>query len=396
MDDTVMNAAPASAAEIRKFVDVQSGGGAGVQASVVEVIEDDQPLATVLSEGLEARGYRTILAPDAPAALELARARGPDLILCDIDMPGKNGHRVLQDFRADPELADCQFVFMTGNSVYAKPRVGMNLGADDFLLKPFTLDDLVSCVSARLQRATLSRRREEQMVRNLREHLHSTLPHEFFTPLSGIMGLADLMDEEAEVMEAREIRRVVRDIRRSSQRLCRTLRNYLNFLALDDESEPETKVWLGATEVVDAIAVGAQTAAARHERPKELVTELTGAPVAIAPADLSLVVEELVDNGFRFSTGGAIVRVKSWADEKDLHVTVADSGRGMSSQQLREVGAFHQFERKRYEQQGLGIGLELVRRLVRRNAGRFTIDSVPGERTICRLSFPRSPCPQAG
>ena len=72
-------------------------------------------------------------------------------------MPGKDGRRLLQEMRADPELADRPFVLMTGKAELANSRTAMDLGADDFLLKPLALNELLRCVAARLHRATLSR-----------------------------------------------------------------------------------------------------------------------------------------------------------------------------------------------------------------------------------------------
>src|SRR5690606_14302195 len=93
----------------------------------IQIIEDDAPLAAALASGLEAHGFKTVCAASAATGWEQARANPPDVILCDINMPGRNGYQLLQDLRADPQLAGCQFVFMTGNTVYAHPRTGMEL-----------------------------------------------------------------------------------------------------------------------------------------------------------------------------------------------------------------------------------------------------------------------------
>jgi two-component system, sensor histidine kinase and response regulator len=258
-------------------------------------------------------------------------------------------------------------------------------------LKPFTLDTLVSCVAARLNRATISRHREERIAGQLEGCLRSTLPHEFFTPLSGIMGLTDLLEEEIATMEQREVRKILHDIRRSSRRLHRTLRNYLQLLGLEDPAHAKNPwVALAAPTVAEAVEAGARTAAERHDRLGDLLLELNGASVAIEPSALSLLVDELADNAFSFSPAGCAVRLHSWADERSFHLTVEDAGRGMSPNQVRDVGAFQQFERKKFEQQGLGLGLELVRRLVSRYGGQLRLESTLGCGTTSRVSLPLS------
>src|SRR3954471_13908369 len=123
--------------------------GAGLKT--VLIIDDDKRLRPVLIEGLEAAGYRTLQAADAQVGGELARTHLPDVIVCDIDMPGQDGKGFLKQLRQDPELADRQFVLMTGDPAYANPRAGMELGADDFLHKPFSIGDLTRAVAGRLK-----------------------------------------------------------------------------------------------------------------------------------------------------------------------------------------------------------------------------------------------------
>jgi CheY-like chemotaxis protein len=123
------------------------------------IIDDEAPFAEILASGLETGGYHAVHASNAATGWDLAHAHQPDLILCDIDMPGKDGLRLLRDIREDPELADSPFVLMTGKPKYGNQRAAMDLGADDFLLKPFSLAALMSCVDARLKRAAIRRRR---------------------------------------------------------------------------------------------------------------------------------------------------------------------------------------------------------------------------------------------
>ncbi len=134
------------------------------QFKTILIIDDEVQFAAILAAGLEANGYRTLQAPNAVTGWELAHAHLPDLILCDIDMPGKDGLRLLQDIRDDPALADCPFVLMTGKPKYGNQRAAMDVGADDFLLKPFSLPALLSCVDARLKRAALRRRLDDGVV----------------------------------------------------------------------------------------------------------------------------------------------------------------------------------------------------------------------------------------
>ena len=117
------------------------------------LIEDDAMVRGNLAFVLKREGYAVTEAGDGAAGLEAARRSPPDLILCDIAMPVRDGLSVLREMRADPDLASLPFIFITARSTLADLRAGMNLGADDYLPKPFSIEDLLAAVAARLARA---------------------------------------------------------------------------------------------------------------------------------------------------------------------------------------------------------------------------------------------------
>jgi len=364
-----------------------TGPGDGLPS--IHIIDDDAPLGAALSAGLEAFGYRAVFSASASAGWTAAHSEPPDLILCDINMPAKNGHRFLEEVRADPALANCQFVFMTGNPGFAHPRKGMDLGADDFLLKPFTLETLVACVEARLRRKEIIQQKEAAVVNELRESLHKWLPHEFFTPLTGILGFAEMLDQDFATMGPAEVREATRGILQSSQRLHRTLRNYLFTLdRLNPDSDSPFPV-LSAATVAQQFERGARASLVRHEtRERDLVVDLATTALSGGAQELALLTEELVENAFSFSRTGTPVRVTAQRVGPNLQLTVSDAGRGMTAQQLKSFSAFRQFERPSLEQQGLGLGLFIVRQIVRRLDGHLHMDSRPGHGTTCTVMLP--------
>jgi len=210
----------------------------GASLKTILIIEDDVHLAATFALGLEANGYRALCAPNAAIGWEMAHAHLPDLILCDIDMPGMDGRRLLTEMRADVGLADRQFVLMTGKPAFGNQRAAMDLGADDFLMKPFTHATLLSCVAARLRRAELSRRVDDRAVDQLRENLDSTLPQRFFLPLASILGITQLLEAELDTESKEDIRQDLRGIRAAGRRLHRTLRNYLLILDVEPHGGP--------------------------------------------------------------------------------------------------------------------------------------------------------------
>jgi signal transduction histidine kinase len=355
---------------------------------LVHIIDDDAALGAALTAGLEAHGYRVNFSSSADTGWKAAHQQNPDLILCDINMPGKNGHRLLQEIRQDQEIGNCPFIFMTGNPYFADPRVAMNLGADDFLLKPFSLDTLVACVAARLRRSDIAGHVESDLVAHLKDNLRRGLPHEFFTPLTGIMGFAEMLDQDGDLMNRAEQKEALRNILMSGRRLQRTLRNYLYALdRLAPDSDAPFPV-LSAPSVEQLMKHAAQSASDRHGRRSDLVLSISAEPLMGGAHELNLLVEELVDNAFSFSSPETTVEVRASRVGEEFHLLVRDHGRGMTRAQIKSLGLFRQFERNKYEQQGLGVGLFIAHQVLRRFGGKIHFESAKGEGTTCHVTLP--------
>jgi serine/threonine-protein kinase PpkA len=121
------------------------------------VIEDDPGIRRSLTLTLKAAGYTVVEAGNGRAGLEIAGIELPDLIICDVNMPEMDGYGVVERLRKMPALASIPFIFLTARSERADMRRGMNLGADDFLTKPFTRTELLDSVSVRLKKLDVSR-----------------------------------------------------------------------------------------------------------------------------------------------------------------------------------------------------------------------------------------------
>jgi signal transduction histidine kinase len=112
------------------------------------------------------------------------------------------------------------------------------------------------------------------------------------------------------------------------------------------------------------------------------------ASVRIADEYLKKIVEELVDNALKFSEAGKSVRVSAQVNGENYVLAVTDHGRGMTPQQVTDVGAYMQFERRIYEQQGSGLGLIISKRLAELHGGWMAIESVPNEQTTIYVTLP--------
>ena len=118
----------------------------------VLVVEDDPVIRANVLELLSEEGFEGISAQDGADGIALCKARVPDLVVCDIALPKLDGYAVLRAIREDAAIASTPFIFLTAKAERADVRAGMNLGADDYLTKPFTARDLLDAVRIRMRR----------------------------------------------------------------------------------------------------------------------------------------------------------------------------------------------------------------------------------------------------
>jgi CRP/FNR family cyclic AMP-dependent transcriptional regulator len=125
---------------------------------IILLIDDDVSMLQLTTELLELEGYEVMAANNGRQALELTDRRSPDLVLCDVTMPGMDGYGVLSKLGESPRLAEIPFIFVSARAGRADVRKGMGLGADDYLTKPFQAKELLDAVESRLRRSELFRR----------------------------------------------------------------------------------------------------------------------------------------------------------------------------------------------------------------------------------------------
>ncbi len=134
--------------------------------TTILVIEDETHVREILSELLTTEKFDVLTADNGELGYQMAQRQQPDLILCDIMMPELDGYGVLSQLKDNPATDNIPFIFLSAKADRLDFRVGMDLGADDYLTKPFTRDELLTAVRMRLKKqAVLSQRHHEQLLR---------------------------------------------------------------------------------------------------------------------------------------------------------------------------------------------------------------------------------------
>lgn len=132
----------------------------------VLVIEDDKPVRDNIKQLLERAGYVVVTAECGTEGIVCAAAEMPDIIICDIMMPGMNGYEVLSSISSGGPASAIPFIFLTARAEMSDLRHGMDLGADDYLIKPFRAADLLSAIKIRLEKKENILREEKKQLNN--------------------------------------------------------------------------------------------------------------------------------------------------------------------------------------------------------------------------------------
>lgn len=330
------------------------------------VIEDSEDLRRDIIEMLTMVGYTTSGARNGVVGVDEARRLKPDLILCDIMMPELDGYGVLKTLRENIDTASIPFIFLTAKTEHLDQRQGMVLGADDFLTKPFMAEELLESIDTQLKKRQEQLLAVRKRIDDLTSSIALALPHEMRTPLNTVIGFSEMLQMEAQNLKPDQVAGWAGHINSSGYRLLHVVENYLLYVRLQLMIDNNIK---GADDemmhgMYSTIEGQALDKAEKANRQDDLSLDIEKAPTLKIKDEFGIkIVDEIIDNAFKFSKAGQKVHVKSYLDGKEYVLVVEDNGRGMSTEQINDVNAFMQFERENYEQQGAGLGLSLIKQL---------------------------------
>jgi len=358
----------------------------------VHIIDNEKHLREVLRLTLEDAGYEVSESTNGIDGLKWVKQNLPDLVLCDVMMPELSGFEVLRELRNDPATVDIPFIYLTGQGDRDERRAGMNLGANDFMTKPFAQKDLVAAIESRLGQRARELVKHEKTINNLRKNITYALPHELRTPLTHILGYSRFIMTQAESTSVEDMVDMAGSIYRAGERLNHLFENYLAIAQLDliaakqeDVQKLRNNVLKNAADVI--VEIGSRLAR-KYDRVDDLIFEVSGNVVRMSHENFARVVEELIDNAFKFSEAGTQILIKAVRKDNRYLFFIRDHGHGMTSEQIGSIGAYMQFERALYEQQGLGLGFCLAKRIVTLHGGEFEVKSQPGHGTGILLTIP--------
>lgn len=357
------------------------------------VIEDEKDVRLNIVEILSSGGFDSLNADSGKAGIQLAKERSPDLIICDIKMPDFDGYTVLEVLRQDPKTAMIPFIFLTAKADKADVRHGMNLGADDYLTKPFRRLELLDTIAARLKRHSAQREIQKkvdelQQINNQKNDLLNTITHDLRAPLTTIKVALQLMEA---VPENR--RQYVEIALNACDQGDELIQNLLDLYQLESDGA------LAPPEPLNLRELLRKTTDAFHVRTRECQQTLKVnlpemLPVIVADSvSLRRILVELLNNACKYTRSGGEIcfKVREGLKEQTsiLCFTITNQSE-IPAKNLPYI--FDKFYRvpgsDRWQKGGTGLGLALVKRLVEQLHGSIMVRSETGWTTfVVELPF---------
>ncbi len=346
---------------------------------------------------LESEAYAVLTAGDGLAALEIMTRTVPDLILADIVMPRMDGYRFYERVRARPDWIPIPFIFLTGRSEQKDQLRGIELGAEDYITKPFTAEELIVSVRSRLGRARVIEKAREAKFEKLREQIITILAHELRTPLTHVTGYTDLALEDFSSLTAAEVEEFLKRIKSGADRLKQLVEDLLLLLRIDtgqarDECESLAYACRNLGAIVRRTVAGYAKRAAELDLSLHVSTEPGLPPVRLCESFFVDALGRLIENGMKFTrTRGGKVKVQATAEAQWVRISISDNGVGIPTEQQEYLfEPFGQLNREEMEQQGTGLGLVLAQKLVALHGGQIVMQSTPGQGSTFTILIPRA------
>lgn len=366
-----------------------------LRASVFILIVDDiEQNLQVLGEILTAEGLRFAAAMNGKKALEVVARRRPDLLLLDMMMPDMDGYEVCRQLKANPDTADIPVIFLTAADDKESLVQAFNVGAVDYITKPFHASELLSRIYAQLElqktREALQDANEQLRQSNeMKDRLFSLVAHDLRGPFQTFIGTADLLTHYVDRLTKEQLVQMSRRLTETSQNLFTLTDNLLTWARAQMMQNNITP------QVVDISATAATCMALFESQAAEknitLVNNITVGTVATVDVELfNTVLRNLLSNAVKFTPSGGTITVEATYSGACVSCAVNDTGIGMNEDTIVRL-----FSRESHStttgtegEKGTGLGLLLCKELLERNGGTITVESMIGRGTTFCFTLP--------
>jgi two-component system, sensor histidine kinase and response regulator len=351
------------------------------------IVESSEEVRWNLQVLLEKNNYKVTIAESGYDGYKLAINNHPDLIIADIVIPMMNGLEMLKLVRENSYTSEIPFIFLTERAATIDRRIGMNSGADDYIAIPFKEDDILNSIRIRLAKKENIDKKFDKVFRSI----SGNIPHELRTPLGSIIGFTNIMLDEFHELDKREMFEMLTNIKYSALRLHKTVEKFIVFSEAEvlNMDKTHNEPLLAKDTEINAFLLFSiiNEKINKEETPPEINLNTTYGKILVAEEHFGIMFGELIDNAIKFSYPGKPIDVSTDEEESFFTISIKNSGRGMTEDEIKSIAPFNQHNRQKYEQQGNGLGLMIVSSLSNFYNIKFNLTSVQNECTVASLRF---------
>jgi CheY-like chemotaxis protein/two-component sensor histidine kinase len=381
--------------------------------STILIVDDEPSNFDVIESILSEKEFTLHYASSGEAAIATLSDVDPDLILLDVMMPGLDGFQTCCQIKALSKWKLLPIIMVTALDGEENLARCLETGADDYISKPVRAIELRARIKSLLRIKQQQDRIEEFAIlqrdtisflgtslSELRGDISMMFPHELNTPLNGIINGLRLLQFEPDFnpSESPHVNELLNIALQSSLRMDQIVKRFLRYLYLATNknklSHEQIELQLELLELdensahTSLIKEIAQTKAQLHQRENDLVCDVIEQILPVKAFYIHWVVSEIIENAFKFSEPGTPVIVQGEVENGEFCLSIRDNGRGMTAVQIQEIDAFVQFERSKYEQQGMGLGLKIAQLAMKNINGVLSVSSAYHKNTKVDLRIP--------
>ncbi len=361
--------------------------------SSVLVVDDNPLIINVLRSLLCSEGYKVFTCGNGHEALDLLGSKSVDLIICDVMMPRMDGYELHFKVRENNQLAHIPFVFLTALSDNVEVNRGLESGADDYVVKPFDPQDLVSLVKGKIRRSKHLKTYGEEKYDSYRKRVIHTLSHEFRTPLVAINTGTELLLDQVPELQSTKVHNVLEAIKRGGQRLERLVTDFMLLQQIEAGIAHRLFESRGAaqpvSDVLNAYIESRANKISEEGFQLKLSDQSDGSKVRVYEAQVLDILDRLVNNAIKFKSDRREIEIHSHVADGEVTIEVRDRGIGLDVSRVKEaIDVFGQLDRDRLEQQGGGMGLAIANRYATINSGRLEFENRRDGGSIVSLILP--------
>ena len=359
------------------------------------LVDDEESILEIAQSILELEGYIVRTAISAGDAMSVLGNFIPDIIISDVNMPGKSGFEFYKHLRTIPELQNIPFIFLTGNSDVESIKIGKELGSDDYLTKPVDYYILSSVIRGKLRRRDQLKESQSKQINQIKNNLFRLISHEMRTPLTSILGATELLSEPSENLSPEDLTTFLTMLQANSKRLTKMVDDFLlatkiesgeiqnGFAVMDIDINPSDLI-------IDLEQQFSSTLQTQNIKfistvPNKIVRFTVFLPY------LEDILSRLLDNAIKFSRNGDTVTIASEEQAEDYTFILTDTGTGIPKEKQNLLfDKFQQVNREKLEQQGTGLGLYIAKNLIQLNGGSLRFESEEGKGTSFFATFKKN------